>query len=153
MASYFDEHNCEPTGEEGPELNTLLRWARILINDIRDYAEREGLALPEDIRKAPPASKEVVANLKLTRKTSDRLGKCPICLVPYMEGDVTSTLPCSHEFHRRCILPWLSKTNSCPLCRHELPTDDEDYEAYRKRKARAKQREFETESLHNSMYT
>ncbi|XP_041486057.1 E3 ubiquitin-protein ligase RNF181-like [Lytechinus variegatus] len=153
MASYFDEHGCEPTGETGPELNTLLRWARILINDVRQYAEREGLELPPDIRKAPPASKECVANLKETRVSTDREEKCPVCLLPYQVGDVTKTLPCVHEYHQTCILPWLNKTNSCPMCRHELPTDDEDYEEYRKHKARAKQRQFETESLHNAMYS
>lgn len=36
--------------------------------------------------------------------------------------------------------------------RFELPTDDEAYEALRKFKSREKQREYELESLHNSMF-
>jgi hypothetical protein len=39
------------------------------------------------------------------------------------------------------------------LCRHELPTDDEEYEMYKKEKLRAKQREEELETLHNSMFS
>lgn len=45
------------------------------------------------------------------------------------------------------------QTNSCPLCRHELPTDDERYELYRKEKIRAKEREKDLETLHNSMFS
>lgn len=45
------------------------------------------------------------------------------------------------------------QTNSCPLCRYELPTNDEYYEAYRKEKKRAKERESDIENLHSSMFT
>ncbi|XP_055315720.1 E3 ubiquitin-protein ligase RNF181 [Sitodiplosis mosellana] len=67
---------------------------------------------------------------------------------------VFKVMPCSrsHAFHSECILPWLEKTNSCPLCRHELKTDDPDYERQRAERARAKQREQDLETLHNSMF-
>ncbi|XP_072050849.1 E3 ubiquitin-protein ligase RNF181-like [Amphiura filiformis] len=155
MASYFDEHDCEPTGDSGPELSTLIQWARLLMNDYRSFAMRfEGHQLPEELMKAPPASKEVVEELPDVNITTQNSGnKCPVCLIPFQIGDKCKELPCKHQFHHRCILPWLKQTNSCPVCRHELPTDDEDYEEYRKEKARAKQRAYEMESLHNSMYT
>lgn len=49
-------------------------------------------------------------------------------------------------------LVWL-QTNSCPLCRFELPTDDEDYEEERKEKKRASEREVDIDNLHNSMFS
>ncbi|XP_038060201.1 E3 ubiquitin-protein ligase RNF181-like isoform X2 [Patiria miniata] len=139
MASYFDEHDCEETDGSGPDANTLLRWARL------DYFGGE--------RKGPPASKEVVAKLPDKMISEDEDSRCPICLVDYNAGEQCKVLPCKHDFHPRCILPWLAQTNTCPVCRHELPTDDEDYEEFQREKARTKQRDFERESLHSSMYT
>lgn len=49
-------------------------------------------------------------------------------------------------------LVWL-QTNSCPLCRFELPTDDEAYEEERKEKKRAREREADIDNLHNSMFS
>ena len=60
--------------------------------------------------------------------------RCPICLVEYSTGEKCKQLPCKHDFHPACILPWLGQTNTCPVCRHELPTDDEDYEEFRREK-------------------
>lgn len=76
-----------------------------------------------------------------------------MCLKNHSLSDIVTEMPCKHRYHAACILPWLAQTNSCPLCRHELPTDDEDYEAYRKEKKRAKEREADIECLHNSMFS
>ncbi|XP_044273339.1 E3 ubiquitin-protein ligase RNF181 [Varanus komodoensis] len=79
--------------------------------------------------------------------------KCPVCLLEFEEEEVVRRMPCQHLFHAGCILPWLGKTNSCPLCRHELPTDDEQYEEYKKDKLRRQEQAHRLECLHGAMYT
>lgn len=154
MASnYFDEHDCEPTADSGPDVHTLLHWARLLLSDVRQfYLQNGGFGLPEELQKAPPASKDFVQNLP-EKKGVPRNTKCPICLQEYESGVSVKELPCEHHFHSSCILPWLQQTNSCPMCRKEYPTDDPNYEEYRKAKSRENQRQFDRESLHNSMFT
>lgn len=60
---------------------------------------------------------------------------------------------CKHSFHSDCLMKWLEKSSNCPLCRYDLPTDDADYERYKKQKKREKVREQELEDLHSSMYS
>lgn len=42
-------------------------------------------------------------------------------------------MPCQHVFCEECILSWLDRDNSCPLCKYELPTDSVVYERSRKK--------------------
>lgn len=45
---------------------------------------------------------------------------CVICL-ENMKAEVTRTvLPCCHEYHYDCILPWLGRCPSCPVCRAKI---------------------------------
>ena len=105
----------------------------------------------------PPASKEVLTSLPevtiseqtiLLRGTRhhgvDEFGyqidqsktiiECSVCKEELDVGDVAVDMPCSHLFHKQCILSWLEAHNNCPVCRMELPTDDADYEARKVRK-------------------
>ncbi|KAJ8040005.1 hypothetical protein HOLleu_14186 [Holothuria leucospilota] len=112
MASnYFDEHNCEPTPDGGPEVHTLLHWARLLLSDVRQfYLQNEGFGFPDELRKAPPASKEFVESLPEVTDSLDK--KCPICLNEYEPGVTVKKLPCDHHFHCSCIVPWLKQVSA-----------------------------------------
>lgn len=62
---------------------------------------------------------------------------CAVCCETYHVGDTIMTLPaCGHVFHEKCALAWLTKHNTCPFCRRELPTDDTEYEEERRRTQR-----------------
>ena len=99
----------------------------------------------------PPASKTAIDKLKHFKmekkycKKSDNdpnkleFPECSICLMEINEGRDTILLPCGHMFHNGCVTKWLSIHNTCPLCRFELPTDNDDYE--RQRNERNQQRE------------
>ena len=50
--------------------------------------------------------------------------ECVICKEEMKQGRDVCQLPCQHLFHWMCVLPWLSKRNTCPCCRFLLPTDD-----------------------------
>eukprot|EP00730_Choanoeca_flexa_P012336 TRINITY_DN3_c0_g1_i1.p1 TRINITY_DN3_c0_g1~~TRINITY_DN3_c0_g1_i1.p1 ORF type:complete len:202 (+),score=16.71 TRINITY_DN3_c0_g1_i1:212-817(+) len=43
--------------------------------------------------------------------------ECAICLEPFEQRKARQILPCGHEFHAGCAKQWISRHNSCPLCR------------------------------------
>ena len=46
---------------------------------------------------------------------------CAVCIDDLDEGDSVTTLPCGHQFHTDCVLPWLTERQSkCPLCKFDV---------------------------------
>jgi len=153
MASYFDDHNCEPLAM-GQTPDHHLQFMRYVATagawdelGLR-YEDLYGETLP------PPTSARVLEELPCREVAEgEPLASCSICLKPYAPGEKVSSLPCAHSFHAACVLPWLKKTSTCPMCRRELPTDNVEYEEYKAHKKRQKERESQLEMLHDSMFS
>ncbi|KAL5231291.1 hypothetical protein ABZP36_030067 [Zizania latifolia] len=52
---------------------------------------------------------------------------CPICLEEYDEENPRSTTKCKHHFHLCCILEWMERSGTCPIC-DQITLIDEMYE-------------------------
>ena len=101
---------------------------QLMINDTNNYGN-------------PPAAKKEVEKLKKLKITEEKLKEfgientCAVCKDEFKIGEDCLLMPCNHQFHDNCIMPWLNKRNSCPVCRYELPTDDKDFEEMKKLKS------------------
>lgn len=104
----------------------------------------------------PPASEAEIRNLQQvtakppTQKVigtcadgdSDEAGtevstsSCPVCTDDFDLQERVVRLPCGHEFHRDCVVAWLKRHCTCPVCRRELRTDDAEYENDKRRRKR-----------------
>ncbi|RAL53935.1 hypothetical protein DM860_004406 [Cuscuta australis] len=81
-----------------------------------------------------PTSRSAIESLESIKVNSSFLEKepnscCLICAKEFeLDGEV-KILPCKHVFHSDCILQWLEMKSTCPVCKFQLPTqEDEDYD-------------------------
>ncbi|CAH9104189.1 unnamed protein product [Cuscuta europaea] len=72
-------------------------------------------------------SETEVSRLKMERfngenKNGEDAEVCSVCLDQYKEGDVITLLKpsCLHRFHKECIVSWLGKNRTCPVCRSRV---------------------------------
>ncbi|KAK4600497.1 hypothetical protein RGQ29_010227 [Quercus rubra] len=151
------ESSSQGRAENDDNNNTSENAAGLLQDLMSRLDDVLPLVIPDDDvipSRAPPASKEVVAKLPVVILTEEILAKlgtdaeCAICRENLVVGDKMQELPCKHTFHPPCLKPWLDEHNSCPICRHELLTDDHAYES---RKEREKEAEEERKGAANAI--
>ncbi|CDW57229.1 zf-RING 2 domain containing protein [Trichuris trichiura] len=69
--------------------------------------------------KRPPLGEPNTATVGLLSDSSLSLcgsDLCAICLEVYKDGQTLRVISCGHEFHRKCVDPWLLANHTCPLC-------------------------------------
>ncbi|XP_021754193.1 probable E3 ubiquitin-protein ligase RHB1A [Chenopodium quinoa] len=50
---------------------------------------------------------------------------CPICLEEYTEENPKMLTKCEHHFHLCCILEWMERSETCPVCDKEMVFDED----------------------------
>lgn len=77
------------------------------------------ITAPTKKRKLCPTDEALCAVEENTDLLS--LSECTICQDDTDNHGATKLeLPCKHNFHRKCIVPWLQENPHCPLCRTEV---------------------------------
>ena len=53
---------------------------------------------------------------------------CAICLEDFGPKAKAKQLPCEHLFHESCVIEWLERHNSCPVCRFALASEKRTFD-------------------------
>ncbi|KAI3452847.1 hypothetical protein Pfo_009510 [Paulownia fortunei] len=76
-------------------------------------------------RPASKASIEAMTSVEIVKGEND-VEQCVVCLEEWETGEMAKEMPCKHRFHGECIEKWLKICGSCPVCRYEMPVDEDD---------------------------
>jgi hypothetical protein len=58
--------------------------------------------------------------LHISQDGSAADAECPICQ-DKLAGKKSMVLPCKHRFCRPCVVEWLGRKDTCPMCRAAVP--------------------------------
>lgn len=78
----------------------------------------------------PPASQKALDSLESVKIEGNLRNEVPRCTICFEDFDYDCEeivrLPCNatHVFHRDCVSTWLKQHGTCPICRHQLPTEN-----------------------------
>lgn len=71
---------------------------------------------------APRSAIDAMPTININQRHLSTDSQCPVCQDKFELGTEARLMPCSHLYHSDCIVPWLERHNSCPVCRVELPS-------------------------------
>ena len=126
--------SCDECGWKSAHMGDAFRPAgvNVLLEKLtHEYAARVNLELAkkahDDDESSNSESEEsddddrsVFVKSRKSSKVCTELPTCAVCCESLYEP---VTLPCGHNFDRRCLQSALLRSNCCPLCRLELPAD------------------------------
>ncbi|KAH0554912.1 RING finger protein 44 isoform X2 [Cotesia glomerata] len=104
LSSYSQTDMSSPENAETENYEALL-----------SLAERLGEAKPRGLTRAEV---DQLPSYKFNAEThqGDQTN-CVVCMCDFEPPQTLRVLPCSHEFHSKCIDKWLKSNRTCPICR------------------------------------
>ncbi|KAJ3299725.1 hypothetical protein HK104_007456 [Borealophlyctis nickersoniae] len=111
--------------QQGPSLSTLF-----FLDTLPLFFPFPTTQQPHLQGQPPASAKSLKTRLQTQKMTPARLANnssCTICLDAFSLSEDATYMPCRHAFHRECIETWLGNSNTCPTCRYELETENEEY--------------------------
>eukprot|EP00602_Paraphysomonas_sp_CaronLab_P013817 CAMPEP_0185041584 /NCGR_PEP_ID=MMETSP1103-20130426/41079_1 /TAXON_ID=36769 /ORGANISM="Paraphysomonas bandaiensis, Strain Caron Lab Isolate" /LENGTH=458 /DNA_ID=CAMNT_0027581385 /DNA_START=209 /DNA_END=1586 /DNA_ORIENTATION=+ len=111
--------------EQARRLTSAAALLHMLESQLRDELDilQSNLTNQEGRNKPPPLSLGMLDRLVEVPMTIDMICEqpsCPICSEDYATAEQVMKLPCSHLYHKPCVMPWLEAKRTCPICRFEL---------------------------------
>lgn len=86
-------------------------FEQIITQLLNGYEQQAGLT-EADLRRLPMTN--------VTQEHVDNGTQCTTCMDTFALAEEVAQLDCRHVFHKACIVPWLQRQKTCPICRHEV---------------------------------
>ncbi|XP_009770091.1 putative E3 ubiquitin-protein ligase RHB1A [Nicotiana tabacum] len=110
--------------ETSTETGVALNTADAVEAAEKDNKESEGivqadvpLAAPKEVEDELEESEELKKSNILVFLPPQE--ECPICLEEYDAENPKMSTKCEHHFHLSCILEWMERSDTCPVCDQE----------------------------------
>ncbi|KAM6339886.1 RING finger protein 215 isoform 1-T1 [Alca torda] len=111
--------------------NTILLIALLLCTGVIVQAQRQSWQEPSEQDAELDLKQHIRQRLSALKTRRYHPGKplqsrgceidsCAVCLDQFHKSQWLRVLPCSHEFHRDCVDPWLLLQQTCPLCKRNI---------------------------------
>ncbi|XP_057795236.1 probable E3 ubiquitin-protein ligase RHB1A isoform X2 [Salvia miltiorrhiza] len=81
-----------------------------------NYTTQLGILLPSPKK----TDVELLKSNPLTVAATDEEDVCPTCLEEYDSENPKIMTKCNHHFHLSCILEWMERSDTCPICDQEM---------------------------------
>jgi hypothetical protein len=110
-------------------LQTYAMWPFVMTNS---SSEEEALTIPSvmvSMKDSELLCKMIleIPSIELSMRCNELNVECAICQDEMCAGQTIVKLPgCGHAYHDVCVLSWLEKQHTCPLCRLEMPKREAD---------------------------
>ncbi|KAL9231010.1 hypothetical protein vseg_006285 [Gypsophila vaccaria] len=106
-------HSSSPEGNASPSVNLEMS-----LKDTDSKADSileltPSYILDDDLKKPVEAFVPVIEE-----------DDCPICLEEYTEENPKLLTKCEHHFHLCCILEWMERSDTCPVCDQKMVLDE-----------------------------